>query len=206
MNITLYFYIITSGKFSHIMGGIVDSVMYFDENLYGFTLVPPPDYNHVWRWVEDKWIELLPINNPDVPYGDEYEWDEGQNQWVISPELDAYKYLEQQDEVWELIKERRLQAVTSGVYVESVDKTFQTDPNSIAEYNNVASMIALDNYDPIEWKTEDNTFILLNVDLFKELQKAISINTQRIFKVAENHKEAMLSLEDPLEYDYLTNW
>ena len=66
-------------------------------------------------------------------------------------------------------------------------------------------MIALDNYSPIEWKTEDNTFVLLTVELFKELQKAISNNTQRIFKIAEDHKEAMLALEDPLEYEYVTN-
>lgn len=171
-----------------------------------FTLTPPPDYNHVWRWVEDKWIELLPINNPDVPYGDEYEWDEGQNQWVISPELDAYKYLEQQDEMWELIKERRLQAVTSGVYVESVDKWFHTDEVSVTTYSAIAGMIALDNYEPVQWKVMDNTWLLLTVPLFKELQTTMSAKTSAIYTVAEQHKEAMMLLDDPSKYDFSTGW
>ena len=74
------------------------------------------------------------------------------------------------------------------------------------QYSNISGMIAIDNYIPVNWKTEDNTYVLLTIDLFKELQNTININTQNMFMIAEDHKVEMLKLEDPTEYDYSTNW
>lgn len=113
---------------------------------------------------------------------------------------------EAQASVWDNIKDKRSLELSKGVLITSVDKVFQTDNNNIIQYSNIAGMIALNNYIPVEWKTSDNTYILLTIDLFKELQQTININTQRLFKVAEDHKEAMLLSENPKEYDYLTNW
>lgn len=203
---TLYIYDKKSGKFIREEKGSY-KWMFHDINPYeDFTLVPPPDYNHVWRWVDTKWEELLPINNPNIHYGDEYEWDETQNQWVVCPELSAYKYLKQQDELWELIKERRLQAVTSGVYVESADKRFHTDEVSVTSYSTIAGMIALNNYEPVQWKTMDNTWLLLTESLFRELQTAISQKTNANYAIAEMHKAAMLKESNPLEHDYSEGW
>lgn len=186
--------------------GLIDDLFTDLDDADDFTLMPPPDEKNHWCWVDNKWVELLPINNPNKHYGDEYEWNEEQNQWVICPELDAYKYLEQQDEMWELIKKRRLQAVTSGVYVESVDKWFHTDEVSVTSYSTIAGMIALDNYEPVQWKTMDNTWLLLTEPLFKELQTAMSQKTNANYAVAEQHKAAMLLADNPLEYDYSGNW
>lgn len=204
--ITLYKYEKATGRYigsdvglpGYAIGDMLDDV--------DFTLTPLPDHDHVWRWVDTKWVELLPINNPDIPYGDVYIWNVEQNQWVVSPELDAYKYVAQQDEMWELIKKRRLQAVTSGVYVESVDKWFHTDEISVTTYSTIAGMIALDNYEPLQWKVMDNTWLLLTVPLFKELQTAISTKTNVIYTVAEQHKAAMLQADNPLDYDFSTGW
>lgn len=171
-----------------------------------FTLTPPPDFDRVWRWVEDKWVELLPINNPSVPYGDEYIWDEKLKQWVECPELSAHKFLEQQEQAWQQIKQRRYEAITSGVYVESVDKWFHTDGVSATTYSTIAGMIALDNYEPLQWKTMDNTWLLLTEPLFKELQTAMSQKTNANYAVAEQHKAAMLEADNPLDYDYSGNW
>lgn len=204
--ITVYLYDTHSRVFIGSDTGIIRDVMHDLDSADNFTLTPPPDHRHVWRWVEGKWVELLPINNPNTQYGDEYVWNEEQNQWVICPELDAYKYLEQQDEMWELIKERRLQAVTSGVCVESVDKWFHTDEVSVTTYSTIAGMIALDNYEPVQWKTMDNTWLLLTEPLFKELQTAMSQKTNANYAVAEQHKAAMLQADNPLEYDYSTGW
>ena len=203
--ITVYIYNNTSKIFSNSISGEINQVI---GNIDGenYTLLAPPNYTNTWRWIDTEWVELLPINNPDIHYGDEYKWVEEQNQWVFCPELDAYKYLEQQDEIWELIKERRLQAVTSGVYVESVDKQFHTDEVSVTSYSTIAGMIALDNYEPLQWKTMDNTWLLLTEPLFKELQTAMSQKTNANYAVAEQHKAAMLLADNPLDYDYSGNW
>lgn len=203
--ITVYIYNNTSKIFSNSISGEINQVI---GNIDGenYTLLAPPNYTNTWRWIDTEWVELLPINNPDMHYGDEYEWDIEQNQWVISPELDAYKYLEQQNEIWDLIKERRLKAVTSGVYVESVDKQFHTDEVSVTSYSTIAGMIALDNYEPVQWKTMDNTWILLTIPVFKELQTAMSTKTNTNYAIAEQHKSNMMKSDNPLEYDFSTGW
>lgn len=173
---------------------------------FDFTLTPPPDYDRVWRWVGDEWVELLPINNPDTPYNEQSIWDEKLKQWVDCPELSAHKFLEQQEQAWQQIKQRRYEAITSGVYLNSIDKWFHTDEISATTYSTIAGMIALDNYEPMQWKTMDNEWILLTIPLFKELQTAMSLKTNENYAVAENHKAAMLLSDEPLEYDYSTNW
>lgn len=177
--IKLYVYSKSTGMLVREDVGVIENVVRDITKDEAFTLTPIPNYNHVWRWIDSEWV-------------------------ADEPEAEPVEVL--QASVWSNIKDKRSLELSKSILLESVGKVFQTDPNSITEYNNIASMIALDNYSPIEWKTEDNTFILLTVELFKELQKAISNNTQRIFKIAEDHKEAMLALADPLEYDYLTNW
>ena len=98
-----YIYSTKSGVFLEEKSGSLDIITQgLFPNTY-FTTIAPPNYKQTWRWVDTEWVELLPINNPDIPYGDEYIWSKEQNQWVICPELDAYKYLEQQDEVKKMI-------------------------------------------------------------------------------------------------------
>lgn len=204
-NITIYV-LTDEGFLDYVSTGSFDGDIATEIESKLFTLTPPPNYTQTWRWVDTEWVELLPINNPNIPYGDEYVWDEIQNQWVISAELDAYKYLENQYIVWERIKERRLQAITSGVYVGSVDKWFHTDEVSVTTYSTIAGMIALNNYEPLQWKVMDNTWLLLTEPLFKELQTAISQKTNTNYIIAEQHKAAMLEADDPLDYDYSSNW
>ena len=202
----VYVYSKKSLVFSH---ELIISAELLEHNLndkYDFTLSPPPDHKSVWQWVDNKWVELLPINNPNIPYGDEYEWDKEQNQWIICPELDAYKLMEDQSVAWENIKQRRYETVTSGVYIPSVDSWFHTDNVSVTTYSTIAGMIALDNYEPVEWKTMDNTWLLLTETLFKELQNVISIKTSTNYAIAERHKAAMLKVDNPLEYDYSEGW
>ena len=171
-----------------------------------FTLIEPPTFESTWRWIDTEWVELLPINNPDIPYSDEHIWNPDLNQWEFCPELAAYKHVELQEEAWENIKERRLQAITSGVYVESVDKWFHTDEVSVTSYSTIAGMIALNNYEPVQWKVMDNTWLLLTESLFKELQTAMSAKTNVNYAAAEQHKSDMMKSDNPLEYDFSTGW
>lgn len=120
----------------------------------------PPNTENPCMWVDGKWVEK---QKP-------LEWQRLQN--------------------WQALKTNRSDKIASGVLVKSIGKIFQTDTHSLTQYANIAGMIALDNYEPIEWKTEDNSFVLLTVDIFKELQRAINENTQAAFKVAEEKRVA----------------
>ena len=125
---------------------------------------------------------------------------------IVDKHISAADIEELQATVWELIKERRLQAVTSGVYVESVDKWFHTDEVSVTSYSTIAGMIALNNYEPVQWKVMDNTWLLLTESLFKELQTAMSAKTNVNYAAAEQHKSDMMKSDNPLEYDFSTGW
>lgn len=146
--------------FSHML---MVSMNLFAENInegYDFTLTPPPDYKNQCRWVDDRWV-------------------------IVPESLES-----QQAKQWDSLKNERSNKISSGVLVESTGKVFQTDNHSLTQYANIAGMIALDNYEPIEWKTTDNSFVLLTVDVFKELQQAINSQTQDAFKEAERKRVA----------------
>ena len=179
MIIKLYIYELDTCKFVYEDTGSADDIIRDLGDNKGFTLTPPPDYNHVWRWIDTKWV-------------------------ADEPEPEPIEDLQAQ--VWEGIKAKRLEQTTSGVLVKSVDKVFHTDDISAIQYSNVAGMIALGNYEPIEWKVKDNTWLLLTEDLFRELQTAMSQKTNANYAVAEQHKAAMLLADNPLEYDYSGNW
>lgn len=58
----------------------------------------------------------------------------------------------------------------------------------------------------MQWKTKNNTWLLLTVSLFKELQTAMSTKTNANYAVAEQHKAAILKATNPLVYDYSEGW
>lgn len=180
--IRIYVYDKASGLLIREDFGLADYVMNDIKDNTDFTLVPPPDYNHVWRWVDTKWEEAPPIEPHLPPLED------------------------RQAEAWEGIKTERLKQTTSGVYVPSVDKVFHTDDVSVIQYNNIGNMIALDNFEPIQWKVMDNTWITMTEEVFRDLQTAMVQNTNRIYQVSEEHKAKMMESDNPDEYDYSSGW
>lgn len=156
--IKLYVYKKSDGVFKYADFGTEDNVTGDITADHDFTLTPPPDYDHVWRWIDTEWIEVPKTNEVRI------------------------------SEQWQQLKYERSRKISSGVLVKSTGKVFQTDNNSLTQYASIAGMIALDNYEPIEWKTENNSFVLLTVDIFKELQKAINENTQAAFRIAEQNQ------------------
>ncbi|STO60748.1 putative tail fiber assembly protein [Canicola haemoglobinophilus] len=58
----------------------------------------------------------------------------------------------------------------------------------------------------IDWKCADNSFIKMNRTLLDEifLQMVVTENADHIN--AEKHRMAMMSVENPLEYDYSSGW
>lgn len=174
--ICLYIYGKKDGTLKRVETGLPNHVINDLAENEDFTLTPPPTLIKDWRWDGLKWIK-------------------------VKKPLE-----ERQAEAWEAIKQKRYEATTSGVYVASVDKVFHTDEVSVIQYNNIGNMITLGTYEPIQWKVVDNTWVTLTESLYKELQVAMVTNTNRIYQVAERHKEQMLLADDPENYDYSSGW
>lgn len=51
----LYIYRLSDGLFMYEDIGSTQGIIYDLGNDKDFTLTPPPDYEHQWRWVDSKW-------------------------------------------------------------------------------------------------------------------------------------------------------
>ena len=128
-------------------------------------------------------------------------------QWHIAPECAARLKAEQQDEMWERIKAKRYDNLRHGVYIKSVGKWFQTDDATRLQYLALALESVTGGFKkPINWKTMDNSFLMLTPELLREIMQAMHDDEQADFINAEKHKAAMLKAEHPLEYDYSDGW
>ena len=52
----------------------------------------------------------------------------------------------------------------------------------------------------------DNSFITLTRPLLTELTSAMLIKEQQDFMNAERHKQLMMRVDNPLDYDYSDGW
>ena len=128
-------------------------------------------------------------------------------QWRISPECAVKLKAEQQEEVWERIKAKRYDNLRHGVYAKSVGKWFQTDDATRLQYLALALESVTGGFKkPINWKTMDNSFLMLTPELLREIMQAMHDDEQADFINAEKHKAAMLKAKNPLEYDYSGGW
>lgn len=152
------------------------------------------------------WLDGVEVKFSGPQPSSIHDWDYRTKSWIINKDRYSTKLLESQDKVWSLIKKLRSEKTSDGVYIESVDKVFQSDEASLIKYNQLGNMIALDIYEPVEWKTADNSVIALDATLFKEVQTAISVKTQRNFIIAESHKAEMMKVNIPEEYDFKGGW
>ena len=128
-------------------------------------------------------------------------------QWHIDPECAARLKAEQQAEVWERIKAKRYDNLRHGVYIKSVGKWFQTDDATRLQYLALALESVTGGFKkPINWKTMDNSFLMLTPELLREIMQAMHDDEEADFINAEKHKAAMLKAENPLKYDYSDGW
>lgn len=109
-----------------------------------------------------------------------------------------------QEMIWSAIKDKRTDNIYSGVYVASVDKWFHTDESSRIQYLALITLPSLP--DNLQWKTMDNSFITLTRPLLTELTSAMLIKEQQDFMNAERHKQLMMRVDNPLDYDYSDGW
>ena len=147
----------------------------------------------------------LPDGLTFAPRENEHQtWDAKAKSWVLPPAVAAQIKEQQQDEMWERIKDKRYDNLRHGVFVKSVGKWFQTDDASRTQYLALAVMPRLP--EKLPWKTMDNSFVNMTKALLGELMEQMLINEQADFANTERHKAAMEKAEHPLEYDYSDGW
>lgn len=133
-----------------------------------------------------------------------HKWDSHAKTWVLDKTAAAKLKAEQQEEMWERIKQKRHDNLRGGVYVKSIGKWLHSDDESRAQYTFMRTMPALP--EKMIWKTMDNTFVPMTKALLDELSLQLLADEQADFANAERHRAAMLKADNPLDYDYSGGW
>ena len=103
-------------------------------------------------------------------------------------------------EKWEAIKLLRDIKSQGGIFVNSINKWFHTDPKSLIHYLGLNQQRMMGSYTPVMWKTMDGLFVKLNDSLLGEVSNQVINNELMIFGIAEQHKSMMEAYPNPLEY------
>lgn len=139
---------------------------------------PRPSQNHVW----------------------------GGSEWVINPEKQAALKAQQQEQMRQAINTKRDQTDAGGVFVEALGKWVDSDEKA---YQNIlgvkASLDLLGDMD-IPWTWADNTTSIINRTMLAAIVGALLQAKQQNHANALKHKEAMMAVDNPLDYDYSQGW
>ncbi len=145
--------------------------------------------------ISDDLTLLKPLNEPCKWNGEA---------WVIDEVKKSELKKQQQEQVWNQIKDTRYKHTHSGVYVASVNKWFHTDDPSRIQYISLQQLPEIP--EGLKWKTMNNSFITMTKALIAELVTSIMLKEQADFANTERHRVAMLQSDNPLEYDFSDGW
>lgn len=157
-------------------------------------------------WVVDNQLRMSG-KRPDTYY----EWSEDKNDWVINEATLGKMIQDEKDKVWEEIKERRQNILTSGVKmnIRGVPKWFHTDLTSQQSYDRANYYLSLNLDKFITWKTMDNSFVDMYYDDIKDLILHIFVSGQQVFHKAEEKRAELYkltTLEEVKAYNTKSGW
>lgn len=138
-----------------------------------------------------------------------HDFNEESWEWELNQERYDAHTKETQHLLWEEIKKKRESIAASGAYIKSIGKYFHTDPVSQIAYTRAKEYLTLKPDETINWKTTDDTFVLLDSKKLDDVIIGIFKYGQQVFAAAEVHKSKIFSLNldnDLTEYDINFGW
>lgn len=174
----------------------------------------------------------LSVSPPPPKPKSDYDWDTGLQQWVFNQQAHNERLEQERQQVWERIKQHRLDNSKKGVFIEkytlnsgevvAVNKWFQTDDEEIDKYNVLgksltrvrsilSKMYTKEQLQSnggmlIPWTTYDNSYVDMTEELLDEIMVQITVKTLFDHTVAAHHKADLWKSENPLNYDYSQGW
>lgn len=135
-----------------------------------------------------------------------HDFDTEKWQWVLNKERFDVYLTEKRKELWEAVKTKREKVLTSGVFVKSLNKWFHTDSVSQLSYTRAKEYFDIKHDGEIQWKTMDNSFVTLDKDKLNDVVITIFENSQKIYKIAEQHRHRIENSVDLDNYDINSDW
>lgn len=158
---------------------------------------------HFWRI--DKYMVGCSGKQPT----ENHRWNDDTKEWEIDNELVNANLAKKRAELWEAIKQKRLEATRTGVEVTLADgrvRHFHTDQVARQEYDGMGVTIILGAFEERQWKTIENDWITLTLDNFKALVNAIKKKIDHDYRNAEILKAQINKSEKPETVDLDQGW
>lgn len=138
-----------------------------------------------------------------------HKWNDEIHEWEIDNELVNANLAKKRAELWETIKQKRLDATRTGVEVTLPDgqiRHFHTDQVARQEYDGMGVKVVLGSFKPRQWKTIENDWIEFNLDTFKALVAAIDTKIDHDYRNAEILKAQIEKSTEPENIDLNQGW
>lgn len=138
-----------------------------------------------------------------------HKWNEEKHDWEIDEELINANLIKKRAELWEIIKQKRLEATRTGVEVTLADgrvRHFHTDQVARQEYDGMGVMVVLGSFEPREWKTIENDWVQFDLDTFKLLVTALKNKVDSDYRNAEVLKAKVNKSKNPETIDLDQGW
>lgn len=161
------------------------------------------DKGHFWR------IDKYTVGCSGKQPSENHKWNDEIHDWEIDNELVNANLAKKRAELWETIKQKRLDSTRTGVEVTLPDgqiRHFHTDQVARQEYDGMGVKVVLGTFKPRQWKTIENDWIEFNLDTFKALVSAIDTKIDHDYHNAEILKAQIEKSTEPETIDLNQGW
>lgn len=158
---------------------------------------------HFWR------IDKYTVGCSGAKPSENHKWNDETHDWEIDNELINANLAKKRAELWEIIKQKRLEATRTGVEVTLADgrvRHFHTDQVARQEYDGMGVTVVLGNFEPRQWKTIENDWVQFDLDTFKLVVTAIKNKVDHDYRNAEVLKAQIDKSTDPENIDLNQGW
>lgn len=158
---------------------------------------------HFWR------IDKYTVGASGAQPTENHKWNDEIHDWEIDNELVNANLAKKRAELWETIKQKRLDATRTGVEVTLPNgqiRHFHTDQVARQEYDSMGVKVVLGSFAPRQWKTIENDWIEFNLDVFKALVSAIDTKIDHDYRNAEILKAQIEKSTEPENIDLNQGW
>lgn len=158
---------------------------------------------HFWR------IDKYTVGCSGKQPTENHKWNDDTKEWEIDNELVNANLDKKRAELWETIKQKRLEATRTGVEVTLADgrvRHFHTDQVARQEYDGMGVMVVLGSFEPRQWKTIENDWVQFDLDTFKLLVEALKAKVDHDYRNAEVLKAQVYKSTDPETIDLNQGW
>lgn len=126
--------------------------------------------------------------------------------WVLDKAKQAELIAQQSEQIRQAINAKRDQVDASGVFVAQIGKWVDSDDKAYQNILGVKASLDLLGDMQIEWTWADNTSSAINRQTLAVIVGALLQAKQANHANAIKHKEVVMLVDNPLEYDYSTGW